>query len=359
MNVHDIEASNTGVYVTNWAAGATDITVNGQITISGTVGYHPVGVLALGADTKITVASGADVTSSNIGIQTDNYAYTNDTITVNGSVAGLYKAIWLVAGDDTVNLGPEARISGIIDDGSGSDIANFSANRTSLYNFTYNETTKASVVQIDGKAITFKDFELFKFLDDTSATNASEMASNFTSHTVEAVVLSQDGSEVSGSDVVMRDGPNSFSYKTVDDGSVSGALNSGSSPSVTASVAYSQSVGAVTSQDALDALKLSVGLSTSQGTKTAFDFMSADFNQDGKVSSQDALAILKYSVGLPTSEEAKWVFVDTNGDYSGVSKSNTSYTEGVSIADLSADTFVSLTGILIGDVNDSYSGLIA
>jgi hypothetical protein len=115
----------------------------------------------------------------------------------------------------------------------------------------------------------------------------------------------------------------------------------------------------ITSQDALDALKLSVGLSTSAGTKTAFDFISADFNQDGKVSSQDALSILKYSVGLPTPEQAKWVFVDSIGDYSGVSKSNTSYTEGVSIADLSADTTVSLTGILIGDVNDSYSDLIA
>jgi hypothetical protein len=115
----------------------------------------------------------------------------------------------------------------------------------------------------------------------------------------------------------------------------------------------------ITSQDALDALRLAVGMDTQSGTSTAFDFISADFNQDGKVSSQDALSILKYSVGLPTSEQAKWVFVDTNGDYSGVSKSNTSYTEGVSIADLSADTTVSLTGILIGDVNDSYSGLIA
>ena len=106
-------------------------------------------------------------------------------------------------------------------------------------------------------------------------------------------------------------------------------------------------------------IKLSVGLSTSTGTKTAFDFIAADFNQDGKVSSQDALSILKYSVGLTTPEQAKWVFVDTTGDYSGVSKSNTNYTEGVTIADLSADTTVSLTGILIGDVNDSYSGLIA
>ena len=69
--------------------------------------------------------------------------------------------------------------------------------------------------------------------------------------------------------------------------------------------------------------------------------------------------IVKYSVGPTTPEQAKWVFVDTAGNYSKVSKSNTSYTEGVNIADLSADTSVSLTGILIGDVNDSYSGLIA
>jgi len=127
----------------------------------------------------------------------------------------------------------------------------------------------------------------------------------------------------------------------------------------TLSFANTGSTKAISAADALDALKLSVGLSTSAGTKTAYDFISADFNQDGKVSSQDALSILKYSVGLPTPEQAKWVFVDSSGDYSGVSKSNTSYTEGVSIADLSADTTVSLTGILIGDVNDSYSGLIA
>jgi hypothetical protein len=139
----------------------------------------------------------------------------------------------------------------------------------------------------------------------------------------------------------------------------SGVLTSGSASTVTGSLAYSSSTKAVNSQDALDALKLAVGMTTAAGTKTAFDFISADFNQDGKVSSQDALSILKYSVGLTTPEQAKWVFVDTNGDYSGVSKSNTSYTEGVSIADLSADTTVGLTGILIGDVNDSYSGLIA
>ena len=179
------------------------------------------------------------------------------------------------------------------------------------------------------------------------------------SHIVTTSVVTRDGSTISDVDVVMSDGTNGFSYKSEADGSVSGSLTSGSASTIEASLAYSSSIKAISSQDALDALKLSVGMTTAAGTTNVFDFISADFNQDGKVSSQDALAILKYSVGLPTTEQAKWVFVDTNGDYSGVSKSNTSYTEGVSIADLSADTTVSLTGILIGDVNDSYSELIA
>jgi len=177
--------------------------------------------------------------------------------------------------------------------------------------------------------------------------------------TIQTSVVTRDGSKIADVDVVMSDGTNSSSYTSAADGSVSGSLTSGSASTVTGSLAYSSSTKAISSQDALDALKLSVGMTTSAGTKTAFDFISADFNQDGKVSSQDALAILKNAVGLPTTEQAEWVFVDTNGDYSGVSKSNTSYTEGVSIADLTADTSVGLTGILIGDVNDSYSGLIA
>jgi len=187
--------------------------------------------------------------------------------------------------------------------------------------------------------------------------NISPFASG--SFTINGEFVTRLGSKISDADVVMSDGTKTTTYKTTDDGSVSGALRESLTSSIKGDLSYLSSTKAISSQDALDALKLSVGLSTSAGTKNAFDFMSADFNQDGKVSSQDALSILKYSVGLTTPEQAKWVFVDTNGDYSGISKSNTSYTEGVSIADLSADTSISLTGILIGDVNDSYSGLIA
>jgi Ca2+-binding RTX toxin-like protein len=146
--------------------------------------------------------------------------------------------------------------------------------------------------------------------------------------------------------------------------SFSGAFEmdlSGSEQLLSGSLSFSNTgfTKAISAADALDALKLSVGLSTDAGVGDAFSLISADFDQNGRVTAADALEILKYSVGLTAQQDAKWVFVDTAGDYSDISKSNTSYTDGMSIADLSADTSVSLTGILIGDVNDSYSGLIA
>ena len=114
---------------------------------------------------------------------------------------------------------------------------------------------------------------------------------------------------------------------------------------------------AVSSQDALEALRLSVGLQTSSGTSSAYDYISADINKDKKVTASDALEILKYSVGLNVSNSADWVFIDRSADLSGISKSNVSYSDGISLTNISEDTTVNLTGVLLGDVNDSYNSL--
>ena len=78
------------------------------------------------------------------------------------------------------------------------------------------------------------------------------------------------------------------------------SITSGADVSVSGSLDYDTSTKSISSQDALDALRLSVGMDTQSGTSTAFDYIAADFNQDGKVSSQDALAILKYAVKRTT-----------------------------------------------------------
>jgi len=108
----------------------------------------------------------------------------------------------------------------------------------------------------------------------------------------------------------------------------------------------------------IDAKAPCVGLPTDAGVSDAFSLISADFDQNGKVTASDALEILKYSVGLPTGQNAQWVFLDTNSDYSYVGRGTTNYSEGLSLADITSDATIGLTGILIGDVNDSYSGLI-
>jgi len=144
-----------------------------------------------------------------------------------------------------------------------------------------------------------------------------------------------------------------------DEGAVSFEKEFGSTISLSAYYGYDADSRSITSQDALDALRLAVGLHTSAGTKLAFDYVSADINEDGKVTSSDALEILKFSVGLPAEHHAKWVFLDRNADYSEIGKDNTNYSNLVTLEDISADTSINFIGVLIGDVNNSYNDFIA
>ena len=114
---------------------------------------------------------------------------------------------------------------------------------------------------------------------------------------------------------------------------------------------------AITAEDALEALRLSIGLNKTDGSSVAFDYMAADFNKDGKVTPQDALDIHKYALGLGDLT-ADWVFVDSTGDYSDITKAKVAFTEGVSVAALSANLDIAMTGILLGDVNDTYSDFV-
>jgi len=176
---------------------------------------------------------------------------------------------------------------------------------------------------------------------------------------VSTTVATRDGSKMSDVAIAYNDGNDTTSILSGNDGVSLASITSGADLTVSGSLDYDTSTKSINSQDALDALRLSVGINTQNGTSTAFDYIAADFNQDGRVTSQDALAILKYAVGLSTTEQAEWVFVDSDGDYSDISRLNTNYEQGITITDLASAAELSLTGILIGDVNDSYSGFVA
>ena len=177
--------------------------------------------------------------------------------------------------------------------------------------------------------------------------------------TVTTSIVTPSGVGLPGTTITVTQGAVSSSYESDSSGDLSTTLNSNTSVTVSADLEYLSSTKAITSQDALDALRIAVGLDTSEGTPSAHDFISADINQDGKVTSADALDILKYAVGLNVENPARWVFLDASANYANIGKNNTNYSEGITLSEIYADTSISLTGILIGDVNDSYSGNIA
>ncbi|WP_282058857.1 calcium-binding protein [Lentibacter algarum] len=111
---------------------------------------------------------------------------------------------------------------------------------------------------------------------------------------------------------------------------------------------------AIGAYDALQALRLAVGLTKSDGTAEWHDYLAADINKDGRVGADDALDILKYAVGLTDGSSADWIFVDGDADWSGIDRRNTDYDEGVMLEDVLVDTSINMTGILVGDLDGSY-----
>ena len=104
--------------------------------------------------------------------------------------------------------------------------------------------------------------------------------------------------------------------------------------------------------DALDALRLAVGLEPSWGPADGADFVAADFDGNGAVNVSDALDILRTAVGLDTGgSQPRWVFGDIEAD--GADADNVpSLTNQIDIAALTADTQINIQGILVGNMEN-------
>jgi hypothetical protein len=143
-------------------------------------------------------------------------------------------------------------------------------------------------------------------------------------------------------------------------GRVAQAVPRGSKVTVTADKAIDEaSKDAIGAFDALQALRLAVGLTKSDGTADWHDYIAADINRDGRVGADDALDILKVAVDLTDGSPADWVFVDGDADWSGINRRNTDYDEGIMLEEALVGTEINLIGILVGDVDGSYNSLIA
>ncbi|MEY4864268.1 MAG: hypothetical protein RLZ51_2363, partial [Pseudomonadota bacterium] len=128
---------------------------------------------------------------------------------------------------------------------------------------------------------------------------------------------------------------------------------------------------AITSADALAALRIAVGLNPnadpdgagplSPARVSPYQLISADANGSGTVTSADALAILRMAVKLPTALPAEWFFVEEGRDFwdegsnaYNLSRTAASWDRSIEIS-LMSDTTSNLVGMLKGDVNGSWS----
>ena len=109
----------------------------------------------------------------------------------------------------------------------------------------------------------------------------------------------------------------------------------------------------LSSQAALEVLRLAVGLPPSWGEATAYDFIAADIDGNGRVNSADAQHLLRAASGMKTPHEPRWVFVDAEADLSHINEKNVSFEGGVRIDDFHAGLGdMTMVGILVGQLQE-------
>lgn len=147
------------------------------------------------------------------------------------------------------------------------------------------------------------------------------------------------------------DGGGTVSVRADDEGRFDLGLPSGSfTGELDIIKTYSTASRDVTAFDALQALRISVGLDPTWGPASPENLIAADINQDGRVNALDALMILQTSVGLTPEHSPEWVFLDEEADLSGITYRNVAYETGrdVTIADNVLTT--DMTSILLGNL---------
>lgn len=108
---------------------------------------------------------------------------------------------------------------------------------------------------------------------------------------------------------------------------------------------------AITVGNALDALRMAVGLQPSFGPATPGDLISADMNLDGRVTVSDALDILRAAVGLGPDHPPEWLFLDSAADLAAISSGEVGLSTGTTLTvPQDAPLEFSMTAILLGDL---------
>ncbi len=114
---------------------------------------------------------------------------------------------------------------------------------------------------------------------------------------------------------------------------------------------YQEGDAQINVTDALDVLRMAVGLDPSFGPAQAENIIAGDIDQSGDVSVGDALDVLRFAVGLETENAPKWVFLDKDQDLSGLDKDSVAYQTGTDSGTITDGLSLEMTGVLLGDIS--------
>ena len=255
------------------------------------------------------------------------------------------------AGNDTFYGGSG---DDIIMGGGGQDIAIYGAARAQYDIHTDRATGVTTVTDLrnagttpdHGGTDTLTRVELLRFADiDVSLTVDTTIA-----------IAGRPGTGMTGVTLhaTLADGSVEAVGNTGEDGQVLFSTAAAGDIRITGAKPYDPATdGTITARDALDVLRLAVGLSPSWGSAAPLDFIAADINQDGQITAADALDVLRAAVGLQSPNQPRWFFIDSDTDLSAISRSNTSVEEGVLFNPINADiSGLSMTGILLGNMQE-------
>ncbi|MGP9788900.1 hypothetical protein [Roseinatronobacter sp. NSM] len=110
----------------------------------------------------------------------------------------------------------------------------------------------------------------------------------------------------------------------------------------------------VTARDALDVLRMAVGVTPSFGPASAQSYIAADINRDGQVTALDALEVLRAAVGLQSATPPRWVFFDAQTDWNALAlgRNDTTWPVGLALAPDWHSGDLAMTGILLGAMSE-------
>ena len=116
---------------------------------------------------------------------------------------------------------------------------------------------------------------------------------------------------------------------------------------------------AITTYDALSALKISVALNPNidGAAVTPYQYMAADVDRNGVISPTDALLILQKVVKLPSASLNEWLFVPATLGSASMSRSHVDLPIASIPVTLDQPTHLQLIGIISGDVDGDWSAV--